>query len=373
MTRPRIVLAFSGGLGSVCAVPWLAEQYGAEIVAIALDLGQGREHGELEDVRDRALAAGAVRAHVLDAREELAREFVVRAIKGDASAADDRPLVNALARPVLARRLAEIAAIEQAASVAHGAAAARDARRLDAAVGAIAPALTVLAPAGEWGMDRAGLAAYARARGLATLVSQDPAYGVDATLWGRTVQAPDPSAAAGTPDRVYTLTAAPADCPHEPAYVDVAFERGAPAAVNGIDMPLTDLVATVAMIAGTHGVGRIGPVPSAAGGATRELCEAPAAHVLHAAHAALQTLAIGARAARFSRRVSREYAELVDAGLWFTPLRDALDAYVDRLQECVTGTIRVKLFRGDCRIVARRLVEPRPSTRRLRVVAARTH
>jgi argininosuccinate synthase len=369
MTPPRIVLAFSGGLASACAVPWLADRHGAEIITITLDLGQGREHGELEDVRDRALAAGAVRAHVLDAREELARDVLGRAVKAGAGGVDGQ-LVTAVARPVIARRLAEIAAIEQAAMIAHGAGAPKDAARIAAAARAIAPQLGVLAPARDWDMTRSDLLEYARARRLATTIGLDPSVGVDATLWGRTACSTDadpPSA-----DAMYAITKPAAECPAEPAYLSVVFERGAPITVNGIDMPLIDLVAMIGMIAAAHGVGRSDAVEPAAGGAVRRVCEAPAARVLLAAHAALQKVAIGARASRFSRRVGREYSELIDGGLWFAPLRGALDAYVDKTQERVSGTVRVKLFKGDCRIVERKLVQPRAGAKRLRVVA-RTH
>jgi argininosuccinate synthase len=365
----RIVLAYSGGLNSSVAVPWLAEAHDADIVTISLDLGQP---GELEEVRDRALATGAVRAHVLDVRDEFARDWVARAVKADAVADDRSPFVSALAAPILARKLVEIAAIEQATTVAHGAADAAAAGRIETAVRALNPQLTTLAPARDWTMTRIEAIEYAGKRGIVVPVTVETPHTTDANVWGRVVVA----GASGSidawnepPEDLFALTKAASACPAEPAYVDVAFERGVPTAVNGVAMPLTDLVDTVGMIAGAHGVGRLDVV----GSPLREISEVPAAVVLHAAHAELQKLVTPKDTVRFSRRVSREYADLIERGAWFSPLREALDAYVDKIQERVSGAIRLKLFKGDARIVGRKPAEPKPVTRRLRVVPAKTH
>jgi argininosuccinate synthase len=361
----RIVLAYSGGLNSSVAVPWLAEAHDADIVTISLDLGQP---GELEEVRDRALATGAVRAHVLDGREEFAREWVARAVKADALADDRSPFVSALAAPILARKLVEIAAIEQATTVAHGAADAAAAARIETAVRALNPQLTVLAPVRDWSMSRIEAIDYAAKRSIVVHVTAETPHSADANVWGRVVTSGAIDAWNEPPEELFALTTAASACPAEPAYVDVAFERGVPTAVNGVAMPLTDLVETVGMIAGAHGVGRLDVA-----GSQREVGEAPAAVVLHAAHAELQKLVTPKDTVRFSRRVSREYADLIERGAWFSPLREALDAYVDKIQERVSGAIRLKLFKGDARIVGRKPAEPKPVTRRLRVVPAKTH
>jgi argininosuccinate synthase len=351
-TVQRIVLAYSGGLDTSVAIPWLAEKYGAEIVAVTMDLGQGKE---LEEVRDRALAAGAVRAHVLDVREEFARDYVLPALQADAIYEDRYPMATALGRPLIARKLVEIAAIEQAATIAHGSTAkGSDQARLDITIRALNPALMVIAPARDWGMTRSEEIEYARTRGV-PLPALDSPYSTDANLWGRSVECgvlDDPWRE--PPEEIYTLTRRPAECPDEAAYVEVTFERGVPTAINGVAMPVVELIASLGTIAGAHGVGRIDMVENRLVGIkSREIYEAPAAVILHLAHKELQRMVTTKDADRFSRAVSLQYADLVYNGLWCTPLREALDAYVAQVQERVSGVIRLKLFKGDCRVVGR--------------------
>jgi argininosuccinate synthase len=370
----RIVLAYSGGLDASAAIRWLAETRAAQVITLTLDLGQG---GELEEVRDRALATGALRAHVLDVREEFASDYVLRALKAGARHESGDPMPAALSRPLIARKLVEVAAIEQATKVAHGGAP-DEPGGLDAAVRALNPALTVIAAVADWGMTRADVVEYARKRQVPGPVALEEPDSMDSNLWGRSLACgalQDPWTE--PPEKCFTLTKPPAECPPEPAYVELAFERGAPITLNSVPMPLTDLIGTVGMIAGAHGVGRIDLVESRApGGRSRQLCEAPAAVTLHVAHAELQKLTTSTEAARFSRLVSLQYADLVESGQWFTPLREALDAFVDKMQERVTGAIRLKLFKGDCRVVGRKPVQQvvkASGARRLRVVAAKTH
>jgi len=349
----RIVLAFTGGLDTSVAIPWLRERYGADVVTVTLDLGQGRV---LEEVRDRALAAGAVRAHVLDVRDEFATGFIVRALKADAVYEDRYPMATSLGRPLIAQKLVDVAAIEQATAVAHGGTAqGNDQIRLEVAVRALNPGLTVLAPVHEWGMTVAEETAYGRARGISVPVADGP-YSVDANLWGRAIQyggLDDPWTEA--PEDVYTLTKAPADCPDEAAYVEISFENGVPVAINGVEMPILELIGSLGIIAGAHGVGRIDMVENRLVGIkAREIYEAPAAVVLHAAHKELQKIVMTTGVDRFSRTVSLQYADTIYNGLWFTPLREALDAFIDKVQERVTGVIRMKLFKGDCRVVGRK-------------------
>ena len=350
----RIVLAYSGGLDTSVAIPWLAEKYGAQIVAVTLDLGQGKE---LEDVRDRALATGAVRAHVLDVRDEFARDYVLPSLKADALYEDRYPMGTALGRPLIARKLIEIAAIEQAGAIAHGCTGkGNDQVRLEIEAHALNPSITVLAPAREWGMTRPEEIEYARARGIPVPVTAQSPYSTDANLWGRSIECgtlEDPWQE--PPEEIYTLTRAPRQCPDEPAYVEITFEQGVPAAINGVTMPFVELVDSLGTIAGTHGVGRIDMVENRLVGIkSREVYEAPAAVILHTAHNELQRLVTTRDADRFSRMVSGQYADLVYAGMWFTPLREALDAYVNKVQTRVSGVIRLKLFKGDCRVVGRK-------------------
>ena len=350
----RIVLAYSGGLDTSVAIPWLAEKHGAEVVAVTLDLGQGKE---LEDVRDRALAAGAVRAHVLDVREEFARDYVLPSLKADAVYEDRYPMGTALGRPLIARKLVEIAGIEQAGAIAHGCTGkGNDQVRLDIEARALAPAIEVLAPARDWGMTRTEEIDYARRRGIPVSATVDSPYSTDANLWGRSIECgPLEDLWTEPPEDIYTLTRAPRECPDEAAYVEIRFEQGAPVAINGVTMPLVELIDSLGTIAGAHGVGRIDMVENRLVGIkSREVYEAPAGVVLHTAHKELQRLVTTRDADRFSRLVSVQYADIVYNGLWFTPLREALDAYVTKVQERVTGIVRLKLFKGDCQVVGRK-------------------
>lgn len=316
----RIVLAFSGGLATSVAIPWLAERYGAEVIAVTIDLGQGRE---LEEVRDRALATGAVRAHVLDARDEFAHRYIVRALKADATGPDGAPIGPALGHPLIAQQLVQIAAIEQATAIAH----AGKGTAFDVAARMLDPGLRVLAPARDWTMTAPQQLEYARAR-----------------------QLPLPPDA----DLRFTL-----ESPAEPAAVDVAFERGVPTGINGVGMPILDLFDSLGTIAAAHGVGR----PKG-----RDLREAPAAIVLQAAHRALRTLVASEDLSRLCGVIGREYVDLVQRGLWFSPAREALDAFVNTVNERVTGIVRLKLFTGHCEVLD---AAETPSTSKL--VALSTH
>jgi argininosuccinate synthase len=349
----RIVLAYSGGLETSAAIPWLRDALGAEVITVTVDLGQG---GELEEVRDRALAAGAVRAHVLDLREDLARAYIVPALKAGAMLDARAPLAVALGHPLVARALLTITGIEQATAVAHGGSGhGPNAGALDAAIRALNPALRVVAPARQWAMTRVEIADYARQRHIPVPDLSSP-FGVVGNLWGRSVIFVGlEDSWTQPPDELYVLTKPPAERPSEAACVEITFERGVPAAINGVSMPLLDLISSLTTIAGAHGVGRLDLVePRPSGRESRVVHEAPAAVVLHAAHTALQAFVTTEEAERFSRIVSQQYAGLIAGGLWYSPLREALDAFVDRVQERVTGVVRLELFQGGCRIVGRK-------------------
>ncbi|MBI2828420.1 MAG: argininosuccinate synthase [Acidobacteria bacterium] len=303
--RERIVLAYGGGLPISAVISWLAEAYDAEIVTLTLDFGQGRD---LEEIRDRALAAGAVRAHVLDVREEFARDFVLPALQAGALYEGRDPMAAALGRPLIAKKLLEIASIEQATATAHGCIG-MDQKRMDASARALNPDIRVIAAA----------------RALA------PPHSTHANLWGR----------------AYTVTRPPAEAPDTPACVEISFERGVPAAINGVPMALAELIESLSIIAGRHGVGRIAEAErDVAGVRVRHVYEAPAAVVLHAAHSALETSLHPPELARLKLGRAAEYAHLVWNGLWFTPMREAMDAVNAVVQESVTGSVRITLFKG---------------------------
>jgi len=350
----RIVLAYSGGLDTSVAIPWLAERYQADVVAVTLDLGQGRE---LDGARERALAIGAVRAHVVDAREEFARELILPALQAGALYDGRYPLASALGRPLIARHLVKIAQIEGATAIAHGGTGkGNDQVRLESAALAIDPSLRVIAPARIWDFTRADKIAYARARGIPVPVSVDAAYSTDANLWGRSIelgQLEDPWRE--PPEEIYLQTRSPAEAPDTPAYVEIEFERGVPVKINGVPMSLVELIQSLETIVGAHGVGRIDMVENRLVGLkSREVYEAPAGVALHAAHSELQMLVTPRDLQRLAADLGTRYADLVYNGLWVTPMREAMDAFFARVQDRVTGVIRLKLFKGDCRVAGRR-------------------
>jgi argininosuccinate synthase len=351
---PRIVLAYSGGLDTSVAIPWLREKHGAEIIAVTLDLGQGRE---LNQIRERARSAGAIRCHVLDVREEFARDYILPALQADALYEARYPLATALSRPLIAKKLVEIAHMENATAIAHGCTGkGNDQVRLDVSARAIDPAISVIAPAREWGMTRPEEIAYARARHVSVPTTVASPYSTDQNLWGRSIECgvlEDPWIE--PPDDIYTLTKSPADAPAVPAYVEVEWQAGVPTAVNGVEMSLVELINSLETIAGVHGIGRIDMVENRLVGIkSREIYEAPAGLLLHQAHRELENLVVPRDCLRLKQRLSQEYADIVYNGLWFSPTRLAIDAFVQSIQPRVTGTIRLKLYKGDCRVVGRK-------------------
>lgn len=330
----RMVLGYSGSLETSIAIAWLAGRFEVEVIAVTLDVGQGRD---LTDVRERALAAGAVRAHVLDVRDELARAYVLPALRAGAIEIDGDPLGVALARPLLARKLVEVARMEGATSIAHGCQpGSEDETRFERAIAAVDPSMTIVAPLREWKMTQAEQIEYAKAHNI--LASASPR--VDANLWARTIAADEAR------DDIYLLTRAPDMCPEEPAHLEIGFLRGVPVRANGIEMPLGELIESVETIAGAHGVGRIDRSAT-----DRKIYEAPAASVLVMAHRELEALVVPEDLARLQDYLAHEYRSLIGAGLWFGPTREAIDSFASSVQRLVSGSVRLELFKGQCRVV----------------------
>jgi argininosuccinate synthase len=358
---PPIVVAYSGGVDATAALAWLKGEYGADIVTVTMDLGQGLE---FEAIRDRALAVGARRAHVLDVREEFARSYVLPALKAQALSEDRCPVTTALGRPLIVRKLVDIAEIERATLVAHGADQSDDQMKFEVTTRTLNPGLTVVAPARNWGTARPQVVPYASRPDVVVPGAPASPYRTTANLLGRSIECGSLEDRWGdVPAQIYTLTKPPAECPAEPAYIEIAFDRGVPVAVNGVAMPPLDLIASLTTLAGAHGVGRsstaeYGPL----GVNSRRAYEAPAAVLLYLAHRELQTLVTSPDLNRFGHLVGLQYADLIDSGLWFTPLREALDAFVERVQERVSGAVRLQLFRGVCRCVSRRSSHVLPDT-----------
>ena len=288
----RIVLAYSGGLDASIAIPWLKETFHAEVVTVTLDLGPG---AELVEIRQRALALGALRAHVIDVREEFVRDYALPALQAGALYADCAPMTTALTRPLIARKLVDVARMENATAVAHGCAATTDdGLRIDALVAALDPDVRVIVPTRMWEMTRDEALTFANERGVPVPASFDGLYKTDANVWGRsTICSPAQDAWSEPPEDNYALTRSPRDCPAQPAYVAIEFEGGKPLRVNSIEMSPLEMIESLETIAGLHGVGRIDLVATRlTGGQSREIYEAPAALVLHAAHRELEQLVI---------------------------------------------------------------------------------
>jgi len=350
----KIVLAYSGGLDTSVAIPWLAEKYGAEVVAVTVDLGQGEN---LEAARERALATGAVNAYVVDVRQEFAHRYILPALKAGALYEDRYPMATSLGRPLIAAKLVEIAHIEHASAIAHGCTGkGNDQVRMDVSARALDPSIVVVAPAREWGMTRADEIEYAQARNIPVPVTKESPYSTDENLWGRSIECgvlEDPWQE--PPEDAFTLTRSSRHCPDIAAYLEVTFEEGVPTEVNGVPMPLTELIHSVATIAGVHGVGRIDMIENRLVGIkSREVYEAPAAVVLHAAHRELESLVMPKDLLRLKRQLAAHYADLVYNGLWFTPTREAIDAFVASTQSAVTGQVRLRLHKGQFCVVGRR-------------------
>jgi argininosuccinate synthase len=333
--KKTVVLAYSGGARSSAAVSWLADRHDATVVTVTLDLGQS---ADLAEIRARALSDGAARAHVLDKREEFAKEIVLPSLKAGALSDARYPMATALSRPPIAKSLVEIAAIEKTSFVSHGATG-RDRRRLAQPLATLNPALTEIACAEEVGFT----------------AEESPDNRIDDNLWGRTIGRRGDDGSAEIDETLFRATKPLADTPARPAHVEIEFERGAAVGINGVTMRFGELIESLKTIAGEHSVGRLDRIKVRADGRrSRALYEAPAAVVLHLAHAELWRFVSSESQQRFDTAVSLAYVEAIDRGEWFDPLRAGIDAYVNATSEQMTGTIRVRLFKGAAAVVGRR-------------------
>ncbi|MCZ7526054.1 MAG: argininosuccinate synthase [Acidimicrobiia bacterium] len=344
----RVVLAYSGGLDTSVAVRWIQEEWGAEVVALAADVGQG---GDFDAVRERALAAGAVEAVVVDARREYADEFVAPAIRANALYEGKYPLVSALSRPLIARHLVRAAREHGADAVAHGCTGkGNDQVRFEVASRALAPDLEVLAPVRVWGLTREQAIEYAHRFDIPITVTRAKPYSIDANLVGRAIECgemEDPWAA--PPEDVYELTRPVAAAPAEPRELVVGFERGVPVSVDGERRSLHELLPRLDEVVGAYGWGRLDMVENRRVGIkSRETYECPGALALLRAHADLESITLERDLMREKARLEPRYAELVYDGLWFSPLKEALDAFVESSQEHVSGEVRLRLEPGRC-------------------------
>ena len=354
MTMTRVVLAYSGGLDTSVAVRWLMEHHDAEVVAVAVDVGQEVEAGGWEALRQRALAAGAVEAVVVDARDELAEDFCMPALLANAKYEGKYPLVSALSRPVIVRHLVEQARLHGATAVAHGCTGkGNDQVRFEVGTRALAPDLEVLAPARVWGLTREESIDYAERWGIPLTVTKEKLYSIDENLWGKAIECgaiEDPWSR--PPEDVYTLTRPRAE---EPREIVIGFDAGVPVSVDGRAMTPRALIAELNDVVGSYGYGRLDMVENRRVGIkSRETYECPAALALLLAHADLEDLTLERDVHHEKARLEPRWAELVYDGLWFSPLKRALDAFVAETQRHVTGEVRLRLEPGRCWVVGRR-------------------
>jgi argininosuccinate synthase len=350
----RVVLAYSGGLDTSVAVRWMIDELGVEVIALAVDVGQEGGTADFDDVRQRALAAGAVEAAVVDAKEEFAEEYLVPALKANALYEGRYPLVSALSRPVIVKHLVAAARQHGADAVAHGCTGkGNDQVRFEVSTRALAPDLDVLAPVRGWGMTREECILYAYDKNIPITATKEKVYSIDDNLWGRAIECgemEDPWAV--PPPGVWSLTKPTAT---EPRDLVIGFEAGAPVSIDGDRVGLVELIDRVGAIVGSYGWGRIDMVENRRVGIkSRETYECPASLALILAHADLESITLERDLVREKARLEPRYAELVYDGLWFSPLKRALDAFMDESQQWVTGDVRLRLEPGSCRVTSRR-------------------
>ncbi|ADL13038.1 argininosuccinate synthase [Acetohalobium arabaticum] len=350
----KIVLAYSGGLDTSVAVKWLQDKYDAEVVAFAADVGQNED---LEPVKEKALETGAIKAYVEDLKEEFLTDYAFKGLKAGAKYEAKYPLATAYSRPLIAKKMIEVAKQEGADAVAHGCTGkGNDQVRFDVSFQALAPGIEIVAPLREWEFgSRQEQIDYADKEGISVGATKESPYSIDRNLWGISIECgvlEDP--AEEPPADVYQITTDPEEAPDEPEYVEVTFEQGEPVALNGTEYGPVELVDKLNGIAGKHGVGRVDMVENRLVGIkSREIYEAPAATVLLTAHRHLEDLVLDRETAHYKKVIAEKYAELTYYGQWFSPLKDALDAFVESTQKYVSGTIKLKLYKGNATVVGR--------------------
>ncbi|MBP0000432.1 MAG: argininosuccinate synthase [Cyanobacteria bacterium SID2] len=351
----KAVLAYSGGVDTSVCIPYMKHEWGVdEVITLAADLGQGDELGP---IREKALTSGASESLVADVTEEFITDYAFPAIQANALYENRYPLSTALARPLIAKKLVEVAEEYGADAVAHGCTGkGNDQVRFDVAIAALNPTLKVLTPAREWGMSREETIAYGERFGIPSPVKKSSPYSIDRNLLGRSIEAGPLEDPWNEPlEEVFAMTKAIADTPNEPEYVEIGFEEGRPTHLDGKALAPVQLVSTLNDMTGRHGIGRIDMLENRLVGIkSREIYEAPALLTLIQAHRDLESLTLTKDVTQYKRGIEETYSQLVYNGLWFSPLKAALDAFVRETQKRVSGVVRVKLFKGMATIVGRK-------------------
>ncbi|MDO6655858.1 MULTISPECIES: argininosuccinate synthase [Bacillales] len=354
MAKEKIILAYSGGLDTSISIKWLEEKYGYEVIALGLDVGEGKD---LETIKEKALNVGASKAYMIEAKELLAENYLLPALKANALYEGKYPLSSALSRPLISKLLVEAAEREGATAVAHGCTGkGNDQVRFEVSIQALNPDLKVIAPVREWGMTRDEQIAYAQEKGIPVPVKLDNPFSIDANIWGRACEAgvlEDPWAEA--PEAAFDWTAPIHLTPDEPEYIEIDFVEGCPTALNGQKMGLVDLIEKLNEIGGVHGIGRIDHIENRLVGIkSREVYENPGALILINAHKELEFLTHTREVSQFKTTIDQQLSKLIYDGLWYSPLRQALEGFINETQKVVSGKIRLKLHKGSNTVVGRK-------------------
>ncbi|OFI49039.1 argininosuccinate synthase [Floricoccus tropicus] len=352
MSKEKVILAYSGGLDTSVAIKWLAENY--DVIAVCMDVGEGKD---LDFIHDKALTVGAIDSKVIDVKDEFAEQYVLPALQGHAYYEQKYPLVSALSRPLISKKLVEVAHEYGATTIAHGCTGkGNDQVRFEVAIAALDPNLKVVAPVREWKWSREEEINYAKENGIPVPAQLDSPYSVDQNLWGRANECgvlENPWTEA--PEDAYGITKSIADAPDEPEYIEIEFEGGVPVKLNNEELKLGDLIQKLNNIAGVHGIGRIDHVENRLVGIkSREIYECPAAVTLLTAHKEIEDITLVRDVAHFKPIIENEFSNLIYNGLWFNPATDSLIAYIKQTQKVVNGTARVRLFKGTATVVGRK-------------------
>jgi argininosuccinate synthase len=351
----KVVLAYSGGLDTSVCVKWLQEEKGLDVITFSAELGQGLNQDEL---KDKALKSGAKKVYIEDLREIFLEDFVLPALMAGASYEGKYLLATALGRPLIAKKVVEIAEKEGAQFAAHGCTGkGNDQVRFELAFSALNPSLEVIAPLREWSLKtRSDEVEYAKKHNIPVPTTKESPYSIDRNIWGVSIECgelEDPWEE--VPEKAYKLTVNPQDASDKPLYLEICFDSGIPKKINGKEYGMVELVELLNKLGGENGVGRVDLVENRVVGIkSREVYEAPAATILHISHRELENLVLDRETAHFKESVSRKFGEVVYYGMWYSPLREALDTFIKKTQEKVTGTVRMKLYRGTCETVGRK-------------------
>ncbi|RKY30859.1 MAG: argininosuccinate synthase [Candidatus Omnitrophota bacterium] len=351
----KIVLAYSGGLDTSVIIKWLKEKYGAEIIAYTANIGQNINPDEL---REKALKTGAEKFYFEDLREEFVNEFILPALKAGALYQGKYPLATALSRPLIAKRMVEIAKKEKADAVAHGCTGkGNDQVRFEITFKYLAPELKIIAPVREWEFkSREEEIEYAKKHRIPIQITKEKPYSIDANLWGYSVECgilEDPWEE--PPEDAYQITVSPQKAPSEPEYIEIEFEKGVPVSLNGKKLKPLEIIEKLREIGGKHGIGRIDIIEDRLVGIkSREIYEAPSAIILHTAHDEIEKLVMEKNLWNFKKIISQKYSQLVYYGLWFCEFKKCLDRFIEESQKYVSGKVRIKLYKGNCQVVGRK-------------------